>query len=275
MLFPVSFVAFLDDTAQSLIIALWGFLSWLVYLPFAWEAIQVLSGLAFFGLITFWPLNREEVRAIKKKKDREKARRNLHTISNYFIVAFSFFILCGASNYLVHNVAHMPVLSSFGISPSEETIAFLLGATVTTGSVGFVMLLLPMVFMQVVGSSERGLIDIKPPPILLVYFTSSPVISTTTLLLLLLPIISNLLPGGIFLLLSVLVSYGASCLTWRWWPYESGFLRGMTQRTIKKRFVLAMALQLLPIGVAIILGGLHVPAAYRIVTVRTTTTVST
>jgi len=281
-------LANLGTWIQGLISNFYDFLAWLVLLPVAWDGIEVLAGLAFFGYLTFGALNNDQLELIEDLKKRRVARRNLRKIGSGYTISFIFFLLCGACDLLLHNYLHMAgLLSPIGINLDPSWSPRLTAFVVVTGFFGLVMLFYPMVMVYHLGDEEDALVTMKPASFMRLLMTSCSLMGNTLVLLLILLHITALLPAGQLLLACLFVSYASTYYTWHQWD---NFLKKKPQF----RFAIPMFLQLLAIGFVILAAALNfhsftaalyyttvISTKYGVVngttvtTVKVTTTIST
>lgn len=131
---------------------------WIPLVQF-FDLITFFGVAAIFGWLGFASLHHSELKEIDAKK-RERARRNLYVVNDYFLIAAIFFSLSACTDYGMH---HPELLFPF-TGPNPDLAHAFLGPVSVTFGCGILMLIAPVWAIRSIGRKGRDLGDIYPPP---------------------------------------------------------------------------------------------------------------
>jgi hypothetical protein len=201
----------------KLFCTLWRWLFWALALPSAWDVIQLLCGLSFFGWLAFARLNDAEISRIKPNEKREKARKNLRTINDYFIGSFGFFAIAAFADWALHNTT---LLASGILGPllghSQEVVMRLVIGVAISSVFGLALLVYPMLTVRGIGQHGKRLEDMNPRPVGAVLITVYPAAINVWLLLAAISTSGRLLIGGWLVWGGILAAFVGTYMTWKY-----------------------------------------------------------
>lgn len=135
------------------------------------DLISFFGVAAFFAWLAYVPLQSrvlEDLPASEKAKITpekvEKTKRNFHRITDYFFLSFLSFCVAAVSDYVFHHRFLVSVAYAHAWVPF-----FVLG---TTSVFGLSTLLVPMIYVRMVGRGGRGLGDIDLPPVMVTFYVT-------------------------------------------------------------------------------------------------------
>lgn len=109
------------------------------------DLISLFAFGSFFAWLGYAPLQAQK---LKEESDPEKAKDNLSTITDYFLISFLFFSVAAIADYLFHHPA--AVIGQALIQPFVSLtaeIAFVYG---------FLTLIVPMLYLRTIGRTKKG-----------------------------------------------------------------------------------------------------------------------